>query len=288
MLASVALVAAQAAPSFPRPHTGAISCALPVRELVCNVHTRTGFVAGMEYGPGPGYGRRSECSRGLNGTAKQDAYYPETIRQTRWEMHQLDSPDFPKNTSGDPELAYYFPLGALVTQMIVLQARNPLGPSFGAIPAIIFRYLTSETLAPGFAVCGNNRYAQAYLDPFNAQPPPTTLSLMSQYVNPLSETTSAFLSTFTAKCSRRGFGFLGGDPNTLSVYHMETVTKACFAPVSSVVDIVPPEPAEPPPDAAYDWQVPSQPCHWGKALPKQAPRRAVPGPARFQCVCCCR
>jgi hypothetical protein len=53
---------------------------------------------------------------------------------------------------------------------------------------------------------------------------------MSQYVNPLSETTAAFLSSFNAKCSDRGFGFLGGDPNELSVYHMKMVTKTCFAP----------------------------------------------------------
>jgi hypothetical protein len=52
---------------------------------------------------------------------------------------------------------------------------------------------------------------------------------MSQYANPLSETTMAFLSTFQAKCGDRGFGYLGGDPNTLSPYHMEKVTKACFA-----------------------------------------------------------
>jgi hypothetical protein len=68
LAAAVAAAAASVAPSFPHPHTGAISCALPIRELVCIVDTRTGFVAGMEYGPGPGYGRRSECSRGLNGT----------------------------------------------------------------------------------------------------------------------------------------------------------------------------------------------------------------------------
>jgi hypothetical protein len=50
-------------------------------------------------------------------TAKMDAYMAETIRQTRWEMHQLASENFPKNAAGQPELAYYFPQGALITQV---------------------------------------------------------------------------------------------------------------------------------------------------------------------------
>ncbi|WIA23833.1 hypothetical protein OEZ85_013494 [Tetradesmus obliquus] len=264
----MAALAAAGAPSIPRPHTGAISCALPIRELVCIVDSRSGFVAGMEFGPGPGYGRRSECSRGVNGTAKMDAYFAETVHQTRWEMYDTNSSSFPKDLNGQPNLAYFSPLGALITQMIVLQAANPLGPTFGDIPAIIFRYLTPETLAPGFAVCGNNRYAQAYLDPFNAQPPLTTVSLMSQFVNPLSETTTAFLSSFQAKCGNRGMGFNGGDPNTLSVYAMKSVMKACFTPVAEVVNILPDEPVDPLPEPAYDWTVPYQPCFWAKKQDK--------------------
>jgi hypothetical protein len=46
-----------------------------------------------------------------------DVYAAELLRQTRWEMHQLDSPTFPKNAAGQPELAYYYPLGALTTQV---------------------------------------------------------------------------------------------------------------------------------------------------------------------------
>lgn len=37
------------------------------------------------------------------------------------------------------------------------QAINPYGPSYGSIPAVIFRYFSAE--GSGFAVCGNNLYA---------------------------------------------------------------------------------------------------------------------------------
>jgi hypothetical protein len=35
---------------------------------------------------------------------------------------------------------------------------------------------------------------------------------------------------FYAKCGDLGFGFLMGDLNTLYVYHLKSVFKACFAP----------------------------------------------------------
>jgi hypothetical protein len=41
---------------------------------------------------------------------------------------------------------------------VALQAVNPFGPSYGNIPAVIFRYFYNNT--SGFAVCGNNLYAQ--------------------------------------------------------------------------------------------------------------------------------
>lgn len=71
-------------------------------------------------------------------------------------------------------------------QVIVLEAPNPLGPQFGEIPAIAFRY-TNEDLAAAFAagaivepydwaVCGNLDYALAYLLP-GSVPAPTAVSL---------------------------------------------------------------------------------------------------------------
>jgi hypothetical protein len=38
------------------------------------------------------------------------------------------------------------------------QATNPYGNKYGTIPAVIFRYFANNT--SGFAVCGNNLYAQ--------------------------------------------------------------------------------------------------------------------------------
>jgi hypothetical protein len=49
--------------------------------------------------------------------AKMDTFYDETVFQTRWEMSDLNSSSFPQNASGQPNLAYYFPLGALITQV---------------------------------------------------------------------------------------------------------------------------------------------------------------------------
>jgi hypothetical protein len=73
---------------------------------------------------------------------------------------------------------------------------------------------------------------QAYLDPLNAQPPPpTTPQLKSQFVNPRSdESPPRFLASFDGKCSTRGYGYLGGDPNTQSIYHVKWFNKPCFAP----------------------------------------------------------
>lgn len=145
-------------------------------------------------------------------------------------MTNLADPSFPKNTTQQPNLEYYFPLRGLISQMIVLSAPNPLGPTFGEIPAIIFRYYTPETSQIGMAVCGNALYANGYLYPFASRPPPTPVTLRSVYVNPLSATTPAFLASFQGKCAPRGTGYLGGSPYSSSKFHLEYVYKVCFAP----------------------------------------------------------
>jgi hypothetical protein len=78
----------------------------------------------------------------------------------------------------------------------------------------------------------NAAFLQAYLDPFNAAPPPpTTPQLMSQFVNPRSdESPPRFLASFGGECSTRGYGYLGGDPSTQSIYHVKWFNKPCFAP----------------------------------------------------------
>lgn len=144
-------------------------------------------------------------------------------------MTDVEDPSFPKNATQQPNLEYFFPLGGLITQMIVLEASNPLGPTFGEIPAVIFRYYTPETSEIGMATCGNAIYANAYLYP-GSRPPPTPVSLRSVFVNPLSAKTPAFLSTFQATCSPKGGGYMGGDPYTSSKYHVLSIFKACFAP----------------------------------------------------------
>jgi hypothetical protein len=68
----------------------------------------------------PQWDLRSVCSRG-----PFSKYAPisqiETIQQTVWDMTDVNDPEFPKNASGQPNLAYYYPYGGLITQMIVLQ-----------------------------------------------------------------------------------------------------------------------------------------------------------------------
>lgn len=120
---------------------------------------------------------------------------------------------------------------AQITSSMMLRVNSAV-----ALPVLPHRYFTPVTLAPGFAVCGNSRYAQAYLSPLTANPlPPTMPTLRSVYVNPLSASTPAFLASFQAKCGDRGLGFLGGDPNLLSVYHVKYFQKVCFAP-GGVID----------------------------------------------------
>ncbi|WIA23802.1 hypothetical protein OEZ85_013478 [Tetradesmus obliquus] len=277
-------------PAYPTVATGTPFCILPITTLYCAVDTRSGFVAGLQFGNRAGYrlkdvpipGRspvwdlRSVCSSG-----PFSKYAPlsliETIQQTAWDMTNVTDPSFPRNASGQPILAYYYPYGGLITQMIVLKAINPYGPSYGSIPAVIFRYFSAE--GSGFAVCGNNLYAQAYLNPFNATPPPpTTPQLMAQFVNPRSaEEPPRFLSNFGGECSTRGYGYLGGDPVAQSYYHVKWFNRPCFAPVQNITQgaITPPEKR---PEVAYDWTVPYTPCRWDKQQAKQG------GSVTFDCA----
>jgi hypothetical protein len=129
---------------------------------------------------------------------------------------------------------YFYPYGAPITQMIVLQAPNPWGSGHGRIPAIIFAYLQQATVGNGtvldFAICGNAEYAMSFLYPADAPLPPTPVSLMASYSNPLSEEPRLrFLGSFDGKCGLMGRGYLGGDPYELSRNHLKLTTKACFA-----------------------------------------------------------
>lgn len=155
--------------------------------------------------------------------------YAPVIEQTVWDMTDPNDPNFPTNSTNQPNLDYYYPYGGLITQMIVLQAKNPYGDSFGTVAAAIFRY-HANTTGYGFAVCGNARYANAYLRPLSSPPPPTVPMLQSQFVNPLSATNPGlFLAKFSGVCSTRGYGYLGGDPQTQSIYHVKYFTDPCFA-----------------------------------------------------------
>lgn len=129
---------------------------------------------------------------------------------------------------------YFYPYGAPITQMIVLQAPNPWGSAYGRIPAIIFAYLQQAPVGNGtvldFAICGNADYAMSFLYPAEAPLPPTPVSLMASYSNPLSEEPRLrFLGSFDGKCGLMGRGYLGGDPYELSKNHLKLTTKACFA-----------------------------------------------------------
>jgi hypothetical protein len=98
------------------------------------------------------------------------------------------------------------------------------------IASLLCRYYAPETAQVGYAICGNARYANAYLFPLTAPPAPAVVTLKSVFVSPLSETEPAFLASFSGKCYQRGYGFLGGDPYGSSKYHVQALGKACFAP----------------------------------------------------------
>lgn len=89
----------------------------------------------------------------------------------------------------------------------MLKAENPLGPQFGVIPAIAFRY-TNEDLAAAFAakdvpepydwaICGNADYALAYLLP-GTQPAPTAVELQVGFRDLWLHQQDLLLATITA------------------------------------------------------------------------------------------
>jgi hypothetical protein len=81
-----------------------------------------------------------------------------------------------------------------------------------------------------FVVCGHADYARFYLNPAAFPPPPTQVVLQQQYTSPLKPSSpDTFLGGFDGACYLRGTGYLGGDPNTSSKYHLLHLEKVCFA-----------------------------------------------------------
>lgn len=266
--------------SFPKKGTGRLTCILPVKQLRCIVDTRTGFVAGMRYGYGP-VGEYNVCSQG-------NAF------QTSWDMSPtayraaipgirdvaVSNPTWPTtgNQIAADQLMQY---GSLISQVLVIKGENPLGPTFGNIAAIAFRY-TNEDLVAAFnagaiptqydwAFCGNAAYGRAYLLPGDSEPAPTPFELKAVYVSPLSEdNTPSFLGSFQGKCAVRGSGYLGGDPHESSKFHIKALTKVCFAKLAHIVPDnirieVPKRPT-----VNYNWRVPFTPCYWDKKDSKKS------------------
>eukprot|EP00775_Hariotina_reticulata_P003126 gene3126-3404_t len=190
--------------------------------MACTVDNRSRFVAGISFNYGSGYGMKSACSDGQG---------PPSMYQTQWNMADVNGTNFPKLPNGRYNPLYYYPPGGLITQVIVLQAQNPWGDNFGSVPAVIFTYITPVTEQVDFVVCGNADYAGFYLNPAAFPPPPTQVVLQQQYTSPLSPfDPGTYLGGFDAFCSQRGTGYLGGDPNTSSKYHLLHLEKVCFAP----------------------------------------------------------
>lgn len=200
--------------SFPKPATGRLTCILPIKQLRCTVDTRTGFVAGMRYGYGP-YGEFNVCS---TGNAFQTTFdmsptsYRQRIDCPSGTPFQPASgiPSWSSPGSGPIDEGYLMPYGSLISQVLVLEAPNPLGPSFGKIAAIAFRYTNQDLVNAAdsgncnrepfsWAVCGNLEYANAYLYPgASATPPPTgPVTLQHVYTSPLTEDDNpSFLGSF--------------------------------------------------------------------------------------------
>jgi hypothetical protein len=122
-------------------------------------------------------------------------------------VNPIPGANIPNWANGKPQNeGYLMPYGSMITQVLVLEAPNPLGPTFGKIAAIAFRY-TNKKLADNadacgrapysWAVCGNVEYASAYLFPgSNPTPPPTgpvvlQVSFLKQHLSVPCSTTSA-------------------------------------------------------------------------------------------------
>ncbi|KAF6264580.1 hypothetical protein COO60DRAFT_1483020, partial [Scenedesmus sp. NREL 46B-D3] len=271
--------------SFPKPGTGRLTCILPVKNLRCTVDTRTGFVAGMRYGYGP-YGDRNICSQGNSFQTTFDMSpvgYTQSITCPNGPVNPIPGTNIPNFPNGNPiNEGYLMPYGSMITQVLVLEAPNPLGPKFGTIAAIAFRY-TNEQLADAaepcgrapysWAVCGNIEYAQAYLFPGNSPVPPPTgpVVLKAQYTSPLTEDGApSFLGSFQAVCAIRGSGYLGGDPQTSSKFFIKRLKQVCFTRLAHPI-LAKPIFTTDRPDIDYNWNVPNQPCGWDKKNSKDSP-----------------
>ncbi len=93
--------------------------------------------------------------------------------------------------------------------MLSLTAPNPLGPKFGNIAALAFRYTTKDLADAAiagcidsdqeyrWAICGNPEYANAYLFPGPDNVAPGLVKLQAQYSSPLAdEGIPSFLGSF--------------------------------------------------------------------------------------------
>lgn len=272
--------------SFPKPGTGRLTCILPIKNLRCTVDTRTGFVAGMRYGYGP-YGDFNICSQGNSFQTTWDmspTAYKQSITCPNGPVNPIPGSGIPTWPNKNPiNEGYLMPYGSMVTQVLVLEAPNPLGPTFGKIAAIAFRYTNKELAeaAPGcgrapysWAVCGNVEYASAYLFPgSNPTPPPTgPVVLQAQYSSPLTESGGpSFLGSFQAICGApRGGGYLGGDPHAGSKFWIKELNRVCFTKLAHPI-LAKPITTTPRPEPKYDWNVPNTPCGFDKKASKDSP-----------------
>lgn len=287
--------------SKPKHGDGRLSCLLPIAKLQCIRDWRSGFVAGLKYSYAEFDSQGDPTVPTTSGTRNRlteqwmQVCSPSTGNQTLFDMSALEGPQSIGNaqtspngapawyarTPTRPDVHYFYPRGAPITQIIVLKASNPWGDSFGTIPAVLFGYIRDDGELD-FAVCGNAVYANAFLRPATAPAPPTPVSLKSSHTSGLSEGDHfTSLSSFEGKCGVRGQGFssyLGGDPNTSTKFPIKALKKPCFTKWDN--KIVPWESTQPPPlqriwghfDCANtDTEVCTTPCHFNKKTNKKGP-----------------
>lgn len=255
--------------SFPKKLTGRLSCILPVQKLTCIRDWRSGFVAGVRFGFDGVNGWQNVCSQGL-------------FNQSSWEMSTPSAIDSMNNVAPewiktDNPSPYLYPFNSPITQVIVLQAKNPWGDSWGNIPAILFGYLKTDGKLD-FAVCGNAQYAQFYLNPADSDPPPTPVQLKTVYTSPLTDDGDlTALGSFNGICSNRG-GYLGGDPWQSSKFHIKKLTQVCFTKYDDI-KLFTPNPSDPPKRIEGDFDCGDdddkdercfRPCHYDKKHAKKS------------------
>lgn len=215
--------------SHPKHLTGRLSCLLPVSKIQCIRDWRSGFVAGLKLGY-EGFSDAQFLQICSNRIQNQTIFDMSTVtgNSLAIDAAQASAPAWYRNVSS----AYYlYPRGSPITQVIVLEAPNPWGDKYGTIPAILFGYLSGDTL--DFAVCGNALYAQYYLNPGRYPAPPTPVTLKKVFTSSLSEEGElTALGSLDAKCSTRGTGFLGGDIWQSSKFFIKHLSKPCFTKYS--------------------------------------------------------